>query len=255
VHRLGFIGTGVVTEAVIHGLLAGAPFEVHVSPRSETRSRALASTYPSVTREASNAAVVSNSDIVFLAVRPQDAGVLAGLPFRADQTVVSFLAGTALERVRDWVVPATRVVRLVPLPCIRQGKGPILMTPADPLVAEIFGTLGDLIQLDEEQDLAAIAIASGLMSSHFELQNTMIQWLAGKGVPKDAAGLYVRSFFVGLGEIGLASQKSGAAIDPKDYETSGGLNETGRAFLKTAGWFDRARDALDAVEAHSLTLG
>ena len=70
---LGFIGAGAITDAVVQGLHAAgnAGHAIHLSPRSEARSRALAARYERVVREDSNAAVVAKSDIVFLAVRPQ----------------------------------------------------------------------------------------------------------------------------------------------------------------------------------------
>ena len=97
---LGFIGAGAITDAVVQGLHAAgnAGHEIHLSPRSEACSRALAARYERVVREDSNAAVVAKSDVVFLAVRPQQMRELVGLRFRAEQIVVSFLAGTPIDR-------------------------------------------------------------------------------------------------------------------------------------------------------------
>ena len=81
---------------------------------SSDLSRALAARYERVFREDSNAAVVAKSDIVFLAVRPQQMPELNGLRFRAEQTVVSFLAGTPIDQLRPFVAPAARLVRVVP---------------------------------------------------------------------------------------------------------------------------------------------
>ena len=71
--RLGFIGAGTITDAVVQGLHAAGntKHDIHLSPRSEARSRPLAARYERVIREDSNEAVVAKSDIVFLAVRPQ----------------------------------------------------------------------------------------------------------------------------------------------------------------------------------------
>jgi pyrroline-5-carboxylate reductase len=149
---LGFIGAGAITDAVVQGLHAAgnAGHEIHLSPRSEARSRALAARYERVVREDSNAGVVAKSDIVFLAVRPQQMRELVGLRFRVEQIVVSFLAGTPIDQLRPFVAPATRLVRVVPLPCIRLRQGPILMMPSDPTVEALFDKLGDLIVLTDE---------------------------------------------------------------------------------------------------------
>jgi len=253
---LGFIGAGAITDAVVQGLHAAgnAGHEIHLSPRSEARSRALAARYESVIREDSNAAVVAKSDIVFLAVRPQQMPELVGLRFRAEQTVVSFLAGTPIDQLRPFVAPAARLDRVVPLPCIRLGQGPILMTPSDPTVEALFDKLGDLIVLTDEANFASVSAITGLMSSHFELQNVALDWLKSQKIPDAQAGLYVRSFFAGLGAIGLAAGRAGQSIDVADYETRGGLNEACRNQLSGAGWFGQVNEALWAIQARGDAL-
>ena len=253
---LGFIGAGAITEAVVQGLHAAgnAANEIHLSPRSEARSRALAARYERVVREDSNAAVVAKSDIVFLAVRPQQMPELVGLRFRAEQTVVSFLAGTPINQLRAFVAPAVRLIRVVPLPCIGLRQGPILMTPSDPTVEALFDKLGDLIVLTDEANFASVSAITGLMSSHFELQNVALDWLKSQKIPDAQAGLYVRSFFAGLGAIGLAAGRAGQSIDVADYETRGGLNEACRNQLSGAGWFGQVNEALWAIQARGDVL-
>jgi pyrroline-5-carboxylate reductase len=254
--RLGFIGTGTITDAVVQGLHAAGntKHDIHLSPRSEARSRALAARYERVIREDSNEAVVAKSDIVFLAVRPQQMPELVGLRFRAEQTVVSFLAGTPIDQLRPFVAPAARLVRVVPLPCIGLGQGPILMMPSDPTVEALFGKLGDLIVLTDEANFASVSAITGLMSSHFELQNVALDWLKTQEVPDGQAALYVRSFFAGLGAIGLAAGRAGQSIDVADYETRGGLNEACRIQLSGAGWFGQVNEALRAIRARGDAL-
>jgi pyrroline-5-carboxylate reductase len=254
--RLGFIGVGAITDAVVQGLhsTGDAAHEIYLSPRSEDRSRALAARYEHVIREDSNAAVVSNSDIVFLAVRPQQMPELAGLRFRAEQTVVSFLAGTSIDQLRPFAAPVARLVRVVPLPCISLRQGPILMTPPDPIIETLFNSLGDLVVLAEEVNLASAAAITGLMSSHFELQNVAVDWLRSQNVPDAQASLCVRSFFAGLGAIGLVAGRAGQSIDVTDYETRGGLNEACRGQLGGAGWFGQINEALEAIQARGRAL-
>jgi pyrroline-5-carboxylate reductase len=254
--RLGFIGAGTITDAVVQGLHAAGntKHDIHLSPRSEARSRALAARYERVIREDSNEAVVAKSDIVFLAVRPQQMPELVGLRFRAEQTVVSFLAGTPIDQLRPFVAPAARLVRVVPLPCIGLGQGPILMMPSDPTVEALFGKLGDLIVLTDEANFASVSAITGLMSSHFELQNVALDWLKTQEVPDGQAALYVRSFFAGLGAIGLAAGRAGQSIDVADYETRGGLNEACRIQLSGAGWFGQVNEALRAIRARGDAL-
>ena len=253
---LGFVGTGTLAEAVIRGLqqTEARTHRFLLSPRSEEKSRALAAAYDNSTRAESNAAVVAESDIVLLGVLPKQIGLLGDLPFRADQTVVSFLAGVPLGTLRAAVSPATRIVRMIPLPCIEYAKGPILMTPHDPTVEALFGSVGELVISEREADLDTISIASGLMSAHFQMQNTVVDWLTARGIAGAEASGFVRSLYIGLGELALRDERRGGSLPPEHYETKGGLNETARAYLNRVGWFDEMARVLDTVEAHRKTL-
>jgi pyrroline-5-carboxylate reductase len=253
---LGFVGTGTLAEAVIRGLqqTAASSHRFLLSPRSEEKSRALAAAYANTTREESNEAVVAGSDIVLLGVLPKQIALLGELPFREDQIVVSFLAGVSVERLRAQVKPATRLVRMIPLPCIEFGKGPILMTPADATVEALFAPVGELVISEQESDLDTISIASGLMSSHFQMQNAVLDWLRARGIPDAQSSGFVRSLYIGLGELALHDERRGGSLPPENYETKGGLNEAARAYLNRVGWFDEMGRVLDVVEAHRKTL-
>jgi pyrroline-5-carboxylate reductase len=253
---LGFVGTGTLAEAVIRGLqqTEARHHRFLLSPRSEEKSRALAAAYTNTTREESNAAVVANSDIVLLGVLPKQIGLLGELPFRENQIIVSFLAGVSVELLLAHVVPATRVVRMIPLPCIEYAKGPILMTPPDPTVEALFGPVGELVVSERESDLDTISIGSGLMSAHFQMQNTMVDWLRAKGIPDAQSSRFVRSLYIGLGELAFRDDRRDGSLPPAHYETKGGLNETARAYLNRVGWFDEMTRVLDVVEAHRNTL-
>ena len=253
---LGFVGTGTLAEAVIRGLqqTEASQHRFLLSPRSEEKSRALAAAYANTSRAESNEAVVANSDIVMLGVLPKQIGLLGDLPFREDQIVVSFLAGVSVELVRASVKPATRVVRMIPLPCIEYGKGPILMTPANPTVEALFAPVGELVIPDRESDLDTISIASGLMSAHFQMQNTVVDWLRARGISDAQSSGFVRSLYIGLGELALRDERRGGSLPPEHYETKGGLNETARAYLNRVGWFDETARVMDVVDTHRKTL-
>jgi pyrroline-5-carboxylate reductase len=252
----GFVGTGTLAEAVIRGLQK-TEAQAHrflLSPRSEERGRALAAAFSNTERLESNEAVVAQSDIIFLGVLPKQLGDLKGLPFRADHVVVSFLAGAALEAVRQAVAPAQRVVRVIPLPGIEFGKGAILMMPQDAEVAALFAPVGELVIPETEQDLNTISIGSGLMSAHFALQNTVIGWMRERGIQPALASRYVRALYSGLGELALEMDRRGDPLPPEEYETRGGINEMARTFLESEGWFETMGRAMDRVEEHLRTL-
>ncbi len=253
--RIGFVGAGTLTEAVVTGLQQthAGRCRIHLSPRSEAISHQLAVKYANVERLESNAAVVDSSDVVMLAMRPQQlSSAVERLPFRSEQIVVSFVAGASLALVAPLIAPASTLVRVNPLPPVRFRKGPILIYPGNPVVEDLFGGLGDLIVGSKESDLIAIGNASALMSTHYEMQNVIVTWLMSRNMSPSNASLYVRSLFAGLAEIGLDAHRSGTTLDPAHHETKGGLNERGRAYMHEVGWFDEIERALGAIERHSV---
>src|SRR3569623_1209136 len=121
--RIGFIGTGTISAAVIEGLqsLPDAP-EIVVSPRSEAMSLALSAKFKKVSRAQSNAEVAT-ADIVFLGMRPMHLEeAMTGIDFKAGQIAASMVAGFGYNDIKArW--PKATVRRFIPLPGIARGRG------------------------------------------------------------------------------------------------------------------------------------
>ena len=137
--RIGFLGVGTISTAVIHAMSArpgiAAPSICHPAPR--TPPRKLAATYPHCIRLESNQAVIDASDMVVVSMRPQQMDeALEGLVFRSDQVIASFVAAMPPSRMAPLVAPATRIAQLVPLPPIALHKGPLLICPSIPEVMD-----------------------------------------------------------------------------------------------------------------------
>lgn len=255
--RLGFIGTGALAEAFITGFNRQGTerHAIAVSARSEGISRSLADRYRNVRRMPSNAAVIGDSDLVFIAVRPrQFEEAMAGLAFRPEQQVVSLMAGVPLDAVRAMVAPAAEVYRLMAIPTVGLGKGPLLIFPDGGCLREILDGLGEIIAAESEDALISISNASALMSSYFAFQNTVADWIRGREVPPDVAEHYARAMFEGLAAVGLELWRSGQALHPEHYETKDGLNAFCRACLHSHGWYDLIARALDGVEARQSSI-
>ena len=71
--KLGFIGTGIITEAMVTGLLKSdfRASEILISRRGEATSTRLSKMYERVHVCDDNQEIADAADILFLAVRPQ----------------------------------------------------------------------------------------------------------------------------------------------------------------------------------------
>lgn len=247
---IGFLGVGTISEAVVRALCSrpGMADRILLSPRSEDRSEALAAEFPACERLDSNQAVIDGSDIVVLAMRPQQLDeALAGLRFRPDQVIASFIAGTPPAGIAPLVAPAGPVCQLIPLPAIALHRGPLVISPPVPEVVEAFEGLGDLVLLEDETKIRILSCASAFMSTYYEMQNALISWIADEGIDEATASLYIRSLLEGVAAVGKVTPEAERGQLPVEHQTKGGLNERVWATLLEAGWFDTLTGAIDGV--------
>jgi pyrroline-5-carboxylate reductase len=248
--RLGFVGTGAITSAIVTGLNAAGlgGDTILVSPRNADTAAALAAKFPSVTVAASNQAVLDGCDVVMLAVRPQVAGeVLSALKFRIDHRIISLMAITPLEQVRAMVAPAQTVTRAVPLPLVADRCGPTPIFPPDQVAAAIFNRLGTAIEATSADQFIAFSTATATMAPYFTFAEEIAAWLTRHEVPAADARRYVGTVFQGLGNIAATTQEHSLAALAGEFATRGGINEQVVAHMKARGAFDALSEGLDAV--------
>jgi pyrroline-5-carboxylate reductase len=248
--RLGFVGTGAITSAIVTGLNAAGlgGDTILVSPRNADTAAALAASFPSVTVAASNQAVLDGSDVVMLAVRPQVADeVLSALRFRIDHRIISLMAITPLEQVRAMVAPAQTVTRAVPLPLVADRCGPTPIFPPDQVAAAIFNRLGTAIEATSADQFIAFSTATATMAPYFTFAEEIAAWLTRHEVPAADARRYVGTVFQGLGNIAATTQQHSLAALAGEFATRGGINEQVVAHMKARGAFDALSEGLDAV--------
>ena len=169
---IAFIGSGVMAEAVLQGLLRRSliaperiicadPFPVRVD---ELRTRF------GVRGTTSNAEAVSEADIVVLSVKPQVLGeVMRELRgrLRPAALVVSIVAGATLASIEGGLAHAA-VVRSMPNTPARIGEGMTVWTASAGVDVEerekarvIFGALGEEVHVDHEEYLDMATALSG----------------------------------------------------------------------------------------------
>jgi pyrroline-5-carboxylate reductase len=247
----GILGVGAIATAIVKGLCHGvaeAP-QVVLSPRNAERAASLAAGFPSVGVASGNQAVVEASDVVIICLLPADAAdVLAGLDFRADQAVVSAVAGLPVVHLAELVAPATDVARSIPLPAVATRDSITPVHPATSAVTELFDRLGGSLVVDDETAYDSVAAASATVAAHFHYLGTIADWLAGRGIPGAEARRYVADTFAALSDE-LRSQETDFAALARAHTTPGGLNEQFARGLEEAGVYDAVRAGLDAVLA------
>jgi pyrroline-5-carboxylate reductase len=250
--KLGFIGTGEITVAMVRGFCSGEPGleRIIVSPRNAEKAAALAAAFPTVKVACDNQAVVTASDWLVLALLPPVAEeVLASLQFSPDHNVVSVIAGLPLARVTELVAPAQVLAQVLPLPPAARKLGPVGICPPNDAVTQLFARIGTPVEVAREADFEAFWTVTSLMAPYYGLLHHGAAWLVDKGVPPDAAGRYVGSMFHALAENARQAGTEGFARLTQSSQTPGGLNEQTYRTLSDAGIYSHIDQALDAVLA------
>ena len=247
---IGFLGVGTISEAMVRAMASRADSTdlLLLSPRSEERSQRLASEFDACERRESNQAVIDASDIVVLGMRPQQVDeALADLRFRDDQVIASLIAGTPPSGIAPLVAPAARVCQLIPLPAIALRRGPLVIAPPLPEVVTALTGLGEILELEDESLIRTLSCASAFMSTYYEMQNALIDWITAQGIDEPTASRYIRAELDGLAAVGWATPDTERRDLPHEHQTRGGLNERVRARLLEAGWFDELVTTIDGV--------
>lgn len=243
--RLGFIGTGNITAAMVEGLGGG----VVLSPRGAAMAARLAAQFPGMTVAATNQAVVDQCDMVVLAIRPQVAEeIVRSLRFRAGQKVLSLVAATSVEEIREWIGLDLPVIRAIPLPFVADRRCVTPIIPPDPEVAALFDRLGKAVECRTQEEFDLLATGSALMGSYFGLLEVAQDWLVERGLPETAARSYLAGLFANLGQVADGSGKPFGALR-EEYSTRGGLNEQVFRVFGAEGGVTALRVALDQVLA------
>lgn len=248
--KIGFIGTGGISEAMIRGMVGYANHlePIFVSRRSSARSARLGEDFQNVTVIDENQEIVDQSDWVVLAVLPSQAGhVIRGLNFSPSHTVISLVAGLEIESLIQQLAPSKDICRIIPLPPIEHGIGPIPLYPNLPAVADFFGKLGTVIPVEQESWFTVFSANSALMANFFEWTAWQARWMEKHGVPREDAARYACSFTTGLAAMTNRSDASQLQGLSSECLTPGGLNEQVLRDSCNMGWFDLLRSPLDAV--------
>ncbi|OJT98391.1 MAG: pyrroline-5-carboxylate reductase [Rhizobium sp. 63-7] len=248
--RLGFIGTGTITEAIVTGILSGGENlpDIIVSPRSAATAGRLAARSPKVRIAGDNRQVVDEADMVFLAIRPDVAEeVVRALHFRPGQLVVSLVATVDQESLRQWIDAPVEIVRAVPLPFVATRSGVTVVFPPAPAVEAFFAALGTAVPCRSVEEFALLTTASTLMGSYFGIMDHVVGWLGEKGMPTEQARAYLAPLFSSLSAVAVNAPSRSLEDLRHEYSTKGGLNEQMFARFHAHGGTDALTTALESV--------
>jgi pyrroline-5-carboxylate reductase len=193
------VGSGVMAEAMIAGLLKGelvAPSQVVAShPRAERRDH-LAREY-SIRVVPDNVDAIGDADVVLFAIKPQMLGKVGreiGPHLRRGQLVLSVIAGATTAALTG-TLGHDQVIRAMPNTPARLGKGMTVWyatpetTPEQrEQAAALLGALGAQLEVDDEKMVAMATAVSGTGPTYvFLVMEALIDAAVHLGFPRHIA--------------------------------------------------------------------
>ena len=247
--NFGFIGVGNIVSDVIAGICKSkiSYKKIIISPRNKKKAQKLKKQFKKVVIVKSNQSVIDNSNWVFLGVLPEVGDqILPKLKFKKNQIVVSFMSTTNYLKLKKLIKTNLIIIRAIPMPPIRLGRGPVAIFPPNKKIKSFFDKIGETIEIENERLSKNFWAISGTMASFYELLNVLSKWLIRKKISKVDAQKYVTLLYSALAELALANS-SKPLKNLVSEQTPGGLNWQGVNELRKSGYYRLLEKSLKKI--------
>jgi pyrroline-5-carboxylate reductase len=260
---VGTLGAGNMAEAILRGLLrAGLPPARLSASDPDAARRDHVSRGLGVRATPDNADVVRKSEVVVIAVKPQQLETaLRDLPRDARPVYLSIVAGATLATLRRLLGPEARIARSMPNTPALISAGISALAPAPGLSEDdaaraeaVLAAVGRVVRVPESQ-LDAVTGLSGSGPAYVYL---FIEGLTEAGVreglpPAIARELALETVF-GAARLARESGEHPALLRER-VTSAGGTTIAGIAALEAAGFRTALFAAVRAATARSRELG
>jgi pyrroline-5-carboxylate reductase len=264
--RIGFVGAGRMATALAKGIVSSGFAPATAIAGSDVAAAALeAFVKESGGRQVStNAELARTSHVLILAVKPQQADLLAAElldQVGAQHLIISVMAGVTLARLSSLLPKATRVVRVMPntpalVGCGASGYAMGAGTSqADAEYVEgLLSTVGLAIRLPEHLLDAVTGLSGSGPAYVFQMIEALSDGGVQAGLPRDVATRLAAQTMLGAAKMVLETGQHPAAL--KDAVTSpGGTTIAGLAAMESGRVRAALINAVMAATARSKELG
>ena len=264
--KLAFIGGGNMGKAMVSAILdrgLSSPQDISVSDIDETRRQHLGQKY-SVVVKSSNLAAAENSEVVILAIKPQNvAEVMAELSgqLKPTQLVLSIIAGARINTL-CLGLKHKPVVRVMPNTPGQIGEGISVWAVTTEVTGQqkewarsILSVMGKEVYVDDEKYIDMATAVSGSGPAYFFLiVESLVDAAVNIGLPRDMALELVLQTMLGSGHLIQKSGKPPAEL--RQMVTSpGGTTAEALLKLEAGGFSDLISQAVMAAYEKAKRLG
>ena len=197
--RIGFIGCGNMGRAMVGGLINSGfsnPSNIIISTRTEESAKLIQEKY-NVNVTTNNEDVVKNSDVIFLAVKPNMyAKVIGELRKESlqEKLIITIAAGITISDMEGLISDKARIVRTMPNTPALVGEGMSAICPNNnvldeelKLVVDMYNSFGECVELEEKDFHGFIALCGSSPAYVFMFIEAMADAAVKLGIPRKKA--------------------------------------------------------------------
>lgn len=265
--KIAFIGGGNMGEAMLSALLGrglSTKQAITVSDISETRRNYLEREYGVAVVSSNREVVVVGSEVVVLAVKPQNlAAVMAELGGQLEpaQLVLSIIAGARIDTLCRGLGHGA-VVRAMPNTPAQIGEGVSVWTTADGVTerqkgwaASILGAMGREVYVADERYIDMATAVSGSGPAYvFLFMESLVDAAVDIGLPAQVAQELVLQTVLGSGRLLQQSGKEAAELR-RMVTSPGGTTAEALRRLEEGGFKELLLRAVTAAYEKAKQLG
>jgi pyrroline-5-carboxylate reductase len=241
----GIVGAGNMAGAIAAGI--GTPFLI--TDGGSGRAAAVAKLHGGEA-VSGNATLAERCDAIFLCHKPAQLADVASELAAFDGTIVSALAATGVDVLRERL-PEAQIVRIMPNTAVALGEGVVAVSDAsDPAalaaVSDLLAKLGDVEAVSEAEMEVATAIG-GCAPAFFALfARRLAEAAEARGMERGQALRIVGNTLAGTGLLARDRQFDMEAI-ASEVASPGGLTERALACFDERGLAELVDAAVDAA--------
>lgn len=276
-YKIGFIGAGNMGEAMVGALIRAdifSPAMIMMSDVYQDRLEYMRKTY-GVTVMSDNFRLFSESDIIVLAVKPQQMGQVLGdiagqkeYRISSRKRIISIAAGILIRKIEDALYPPLNEVSQKNLPIIRvMPNTPALVLAAMSgmsanrhadagdirITRTILESMGQVVEFEEKQLDAVTGLSGSGPAYLFYLAEAMIAGGIAAGLtPQNAETLTLQTLY-GAVKL-LTERKEPPEVLRRKVTSPGGTTEAAIKLMETHGVGKHIAEAIVAAANRSEEL-
>lgn len=232
-NRIGFIGTGNMASAMIHGMMSTGtygPESVILFNRTASKAEKIVSEFQGMKVASSEREILEGAKYILLGVKPyQHQEVIEKIKdaMTPDHVIITIAAGLSIENVRYWFGDAVKVVRTMPNTPAKVMAAMTAVTFSDKIEAEeqdwvlkFLKSFGEVEVIAENLMDAVPAISGSSPAYMFQMIEAMADEGVRQGFQRDQAYRMAAQAMMGAGKMVLETRLHPGVL--KDQVTSPG---------------------------------